>query len=180
MLVDKMEGYSFSFEKRVESQFPPSKKCFAFDYKLHPIFSSINTGKVVQLRFKPTLGCRAIEEGYGVNAASRVSRGNGRPFFFAEMALIQDKVQCMLWFIKSPIIVHCKFRFGYGSKSPGEKSIKRWYEMLNETDGFKNLPKSDKPTMSNESVVRQPFQGNPKSTCEALCELQKSYTSYWV
>ncbi|GFV61364.1 hypothetical protein TNCV_445801 [Trichonephila clavipes] len=46
---------TFFLLKRVEAQFSPSNKCFAFDsnYKPHPMFSSINfEKKIVRLRFK--------------------------------------------------------------------------------------------------------------------------------
>ncbi|GFU25993.1 hypothetical protein TNCV_5104821 [Trichonephila clavipes] len=47
------------------------------------------------------------------------------------MALILEKVQCVLWFLEtnSPINVQRRFRHRYGH--PGAKSVKRWHSMFN-------------------------------------------------
>ncbi|GFW38042.1 hypothetical protein TNCV_834821 [Trichonephila clavipes] len=43
--VARINGYTFFLLKGMGTQYPPSEKCFVFDSKPHPIFSS-NIGKI--------------------------------------------------------------------------------------------------------------------------------------
>ncbi|GFS69923.1 DUF4817 domain-containing protein [Trichonephila clavipes] len=102
-----------------------------------------------------------------------------RKTFFVKIASIQENTKRELWFheTKSPINAQRKFRHCYGNKTPGAKSIKRWYEMFKETGSVKDLPGSSRSSVSKTTVehVRQSFQRNPtKSTCEVSCELEIS------
>ncbi|GFW19668.1 hypothetical protein TNCV_1605591 [Trichonephila clavipes] len=62
--------------------------------------------------------------------------------------------------------VQCEFRHYYGTKPPGTKSVKRWYDMFKETSRVVDLTRSGKHCVSEATVghVRQSFQRNPKST----------------
>ncbi|GBM47326.1 hypothetical protein AVEN_7772-1 [Araneus ventricosus] len=102
--------------------------------------------------------------------------------FSAEMASIEQKAQCVLWFqeTKSPTNVQRAFRRCYGHNPPDIKSIKRWYEKFKETGSLTDLLRSGRPTVSEATLefVRQSFQQSlTKSTRQASRELQIPQTS---
>ncbi|GBL74033.1 hypothetical protein AVEN_230946-1 [Araneus ventricosus] len=94
------------------------------------------------------------------------------------MASIEQKVQRVLWFheTKSPINAQRAFRRCYGRNLPDTKSIKRWYEKFKETGSVTDLPRSGRPSVSEETI--ELVQRSPtKSTCQASRELQIPQTS---
>jgi len=90
---------------------------------------------------------------------------------------MKEKAQCVLWYheTKSPVSVQQKFRNEYGRPSPDVKSIKAWYSKFVETGSVGDLDRSDRPSVSDETVdaVCEAFQrSSSKSTRHASNELR--------
>ncbi|GFY34622.1 hypothetical protein TNCV_1373131 [Trichonephila clavipes] len=54
--------------------------------------------------------------------------------------------------MKSPIKVQCRFQRFYESKPPGTKPIRQCSEMLKEISSVKDLPRSGRPSVSEETA----------------------------
>ncbi|GBN28013.1 hypothetical protein AVEN_82000-1 [Araneus ventricosus] len=74
--------------------------------------------------------------------------------FSAKMVSIEQKAQCVLSFheTKSSINVQRAFQHCYERNPPDTKSIKRRYEKFKETGSITDLPRSGRPSASEETV----------------------------
>lgn len=94
-----------------------------------------------------------------------------------KMASVQEKAQCVEWFIetRSDIQVQRRFRTRYRKPPPSRPSIRKWYNNLMQTGGVDVKHHTGRPRTSEEDTerIRLSFQRSPqKSVRTASRELQ--------
>lgn len=84
------------------------------------------------------------------------------------MTTPQEKAQCVWWYVesKSPVTVQRQFRRQYGRDPPSKSCIMRWVKNFQETGSVKDLPRSGRPGVSQQTVenVQVAFQRSPQKS----------------
>ena len=78
------------------------------------------------------------------------------------MALIEEKVNCILWLaeLKSTVVVQRKFSIEYHKEPPHSNTFAKWMKKFKETGSVHDKPQSERPCVSDEIVafIENPFQ----------------------
>ena len=84
------------------------------------------------------------------------------------MTTPQEKAQCVWWYVesKSPVTVQRQFRRQYERDPPSKSCIMRWVKNFQETGSVKDLPRSGRPGVSQQTVekVQVAFQRSPQKS----------------
>jgi hypothetical protein len=86
----------------------------------------------------------------------------------SDMAPVQQKAQCVLWYVefKSIVTIQRNFRRMYGTEAPTDKSITRWFTRFKETRSVEKQKSTGRPRTSEEIVkrIRQSCVRSPKKS----------------
>jgi hypothetical protein len=90
----------------------------------------------------------------------------------SKVSTVQQKALTMLWYAKFESIfwVHREFRCEYGVRPPDDKSIRRRYKQLRETDSMEKSHSAERPRRSDEDVTES-------EQVDFLCKRRVTYST---